>query len=813
MRPEPQKKEFWKRVDDLFHAALELEPGQRAGFLAEACAGDQALRDEVESLLAHDKNAKSFIEVPAVEIAPKIPDDGQPDLLEGQLIDRYEIKKELGKGGMGVVYLAYDTKLKRQVALKLLPEHFTTNIDRVRRFQQEAFTVSRLNHKNIVTIYDIGQTERLHYTVTEFVEGQTLRERIKGTPMSLDELLKVIRHVASALKAAHESGIIHRDIKPENIMIRSDGLVKVLDFGIAKLVEQSNSDPEATTQFLTHPAIRPGTPEYMPPEQRMGKSVDRRSDLFSLGVVLYECLTSRRPFLSGHVDPPSKLNPNVPADLDRITLKLLAQEPEARYQSADELLTDLGTARDIIRDRGRVLPKPEPPRFITWVINVLTAFLEGLRRPRYFIPAILVMFSAALLLFWMGLHWPPEPLLEAKHLYERGAAALHEGTFYRASKMLQEAVKIDDKYALAHARLAEAWNELDDTERAKDEIMSAHALVHQQSSPLQFLLPSNDHLYIDAIDATIRRDFTKAIEIYNEIASLSPDSPYVYADLGRAYEKKEDIDKAIENYLKATNLNQHYAAAFLRLGILYGSRKQDTAAALDRFDRAEQLYQMLGDPEGITEVLCQRGALFKQISKLTEAREQLQKALVMTRTSTYNKYQQIRSLLQLSGVSYSEGKTAEAKQYATEALALAQANGMENLATQGLIDFGNTLLMNRDYSGAEPYFKTALEIAQKRKARNNEARAMLMLGSLYIQQEKPDDGLPYIEQALKYYQQGSYGKEISQCLIKYGRAQLLRGNYDDALKVFDQQLQLAKQVDDPGQIARSQEEIGFALKL
>ena len=313
--------ERWRKVEDVLEAAMERAPHERATFLDEVCAGDQSLREEVESLLAHDERAGSFIEAPAFEVAPKSPTDQPVDSSVGESIGFYKIIREIGKGGMGTVYLAQDTRLGRQVALKLLPERFTRDKDRVRRFQREARAVSALNHPNILTIYDIGQTERVYFIVTEFVDGETLCKRMADQEMALGEALDVIIQVASALKAAHTAGIVHRDIKPENVMIRRDGYVKVLDFGLAKLVESRAGDSQAPTMFQTRPGVLMGTPHYMSPEQVVGGSVDARSDLFSLGVVLYECIASR-PAFSGpnvaaiwgeiqHVNPPppSQSNP------------------------------------------------------------------------------------------------------------------------------------------------------------------------------------------------------------------------------------------------------------------------------------------------------------------------------------------------------------------------------------------------------------------------------------------------------------------------------------------------------------------------
>src|SRR5215510_14808337 len=223
--------ERWQQVERLYYAALAQEPDSRAAFLASACADDESLRREVASLLAEGERIGSFME-PRVDAA----DAPQPSLI-GQTVGHYRIVSLLGKGGMGEVYLGEDTALQRKVALKLLPAALTADRERLQRFQQGARNTSALNHPNIITIYEFGQTGAAHYLVTEYIEGETLRQRLAAGKMDLKEALDVAAQVASALAAAHTAGVTHRDIKPENVMLRPDGLVKVLDFGLAKMTQ------------------------------------------------------------------------------------------------------------------------------------------------------------------------------------------------------------------------------------------------------------------------------------------------------------------------------------------------------------------------------------------------------------------------------------------------------------------------------------------------------------------------------------------------------------------------------------------------
>src|SRR5437868_1530989 len=285
-----------------------------------------------------------------------------------EYIAHYRILRRLGKGGMGEVFLGEDTKQhSRKVALKVLPEELTRSESRLRRFKQEARAILALNHPNILTIYEIGQAEGSYYIATEYIEGETLRHCVLRGPMKLDETLGIGIQVAMALEAAHAAGIVHRDIKPENIMLRQDKFVrdrfvKVLDFGIAKLTDRDtvDSDPEAVTIPIsgTHPGAIMGTSGYMSPEQAQGESIDERSDIFSLGVVLYEMVAGRPPFkgkTESHTrvsiidnDPTPLLQhvPNVPRQLERIVSKALAKDRFKRYQTITDLKLDLEQLRD-----------------------------------------------------------------------------------------------------------------------------------------------------------------------------------------------------------------------------------------------------------------------------------------------------------------------------------------------------------------------------------------------------------------------------------------------------------------------------------
>ena len=348
--------ELWKQVDALLEAALELPPEQREQFVAESCDGNEELREEVLSLVRAQSQAASFMERSAMNVAAQVlaQDQNLTSLasLAGKQVGTYKIEKLLGSGGMGEVYLAHETKLNRRVALKILPPQFVADEERASRFEREAQALSALNHPNLITIYEVGVIDGLHFIAMEFVEGQTLRSMMSGA-LKLKEVLSIVAQVAEALSAAHQSGVVHRDIKPDNIMVRADGYVKVLDFGLAKLAE-SPAVAGSPNAAYTQAGVTMGTLAYMSPEQASGETtIDHRTDLWSLGVVLYELVTKQKPFqgatrqatvnaiLSSEPNSASDSDPSLPSELDLVLDKVLDKDRELRYQTASDFRADV----------------------------------------------------------------------------------------------------------------------------------------------------------------------------------------------------------------------------------------------------------------------------------------------------------------------------------------------------------------------------------------------------------------------------------------------------------------------------------------
>ncbi len=740
----------------------------------------------------------------------------------GQTVSHYRILEKLGEGGMGAVYLAEDLHLARRVAIKFLT---ATDHHYRARFIREARAVSALSQINIAMVHDYGETATGQpFIVMEYVKGKSLSDLL-DEGLTLNRTVEIISAVAEALGEAHQQGIVHRDIKPSNVLVNERGQVKVVDFGLVKhLFEPPSSDVDLDAKTIyatkTRSDVIVGTPLYLSPEQATGKEVDGRSDLFALGALLYECMTGQSAFSGGSVleigaqiihvtpPPPSKINPNVTPALDRVTLKALEKKVDSRYQTAAEFLKDLKEAAIGLSGNGvPVSSKPaKPTEGFKRATNALGTLTMQLRRQRFSIASVIPIFIGAGVLVWAVYYfWPRtyyQPSAGALYWYDQGTEHLRNGTYYQASKALTQAVELDERYALAHARLAQAWTELDYTDKAKDQLLTAQQL--KDHSPLS----PRDSLYLDAILATTTRQFADAITAYSEIAKLSPDDGSVYVDLGYAYENDGNTDKALENYLKAIELNKHQdATAYLRAGIIY-NRKQQTDKASEMFDEADRLYTAGSNEEGKIEVRRWRGILFRDKNQFDEAKSQFEQSLLASR-AIGNEAQQITALIDLSYLHSQRGLFAEAENYATQAVNFAQQKQLENLATAGLLELGNSFSSKGNEERAEFYFKQAIEFAKANKGRLREARGLSNLGGLYIKTSRVDEGVKLVLQALNYFQQTNNARSVGICLTQLVRGYRRQANFAAAEQALNQKLEIAKQSNNPKNIADVDFEIGL----
>jgi eukaryotic-like serine/threonine-protein kinase len=593
----------FRTIEEIYRAALDQHPDEIGAFLDRACEGDEVLRRKVEALLGSRQRADSFIEKPAVGLTAKIIQDGQADSLVGQTIGHYKISESIGSGGMGEVYLATDIIAARKAALKLLPMRFTEDTERLKRFQQEARAVVALNHPNVLTVYEIGEADPIHYIASELIEGETVRRRLERGPMQLSEAVDVAIQVASALDAAHQAGIVHRDIKPENIMLRPDGYVKVLDFGIAKLAEQELpvTVPRDKALLLVETNLGSvlGTVRYMSPEQTCGERVDQSTDIWSLGVVLYEMVTGHAPFtgdtpqdvmfsilekepplLTTHVAHP-------PAELQQIISKALRKDRAQRHRSADDLLAALkGLRRKLETESERAAA----PLWRRWARSPVALMLV----------LTIAAFALGLPFYWhrnLTTSSPPDKsiaVLPFENLSpDRENAYFAEGI---KDEILTKLATVRDLKVISRTSTAKYQSKPDNLRKVAQELGVSTILegaVQKAGDKVRVNVQLIDaradtHLWAKSYDRDLKDVFAVESEVSQEIAdalqaNLSPSESHALASAGTRDAETYDLFLKGEYEFHEVNAdNNDRAEAFYQQALARDPNFAEAAAALAR---------------------------------------------------------------------------------------------------------------------------------------------------------------------------------------------------------------------------------------
>ena len=577
--------DHWTTVKRIHQSALDIDPSERAAFVDKSCGGDEALRREVQELLTYATEAESFLERPAVDIAPK-PGASHETTLAGRTISHYQVLSLLGAGGMGEVYLARDPRLDRTVALKILPGEFAADAERMQRFTREAKAASALNHPNVATIYDVGESDGISFIVMEHVEGETVLARIsrRMTPL---EVVDIAVQAADALDLAHAKGITHRDIKPANLMVTHRGVVKVLDFGVAKvaLSDEGSLSGDWTVEPVTAVGSVVGSAPYMSPEQIVDGDVDSRSDVFSLGVVIYQMSTGQLPFSGStwaemtdrilHAAPETmrQLNPDTPPGLERITLKCLEKRTDDRYQSARELLTDLWPLkRQLDANAARAMPD--------------ALRLELLRRSGSHPGTATIKPEVADDTSITDAPRAPEAL----ELVVRGWAHLRTGSFLQLSdavSVFQAATVIDPTFAAAYAGLAiakvvQATNRhvlVEAFREAKAAALRAVALDHESADAQAAL---------GLVMLVAEWDWIAAERSFQRALAINPNHLEAYVFYGFLMEALGDLERGLHLKLQGLECDSTSAAAHVQIaGSFWNLRRYDDVIvwankALDR---------------------------------------------------------------------------------------------------------------------------------------------------------------------------------------------------------------------------------------
>ena len=709
----------------------------------------------------------------------------------------YRLLELLGRGGMGEVYLADDLTLRRKVAIKFLLPDKKQDPEARRRLLREAQAAASLDHPGICTVFEMGETaDGRIYIVMQYVEGETLARILERGPMPVRDALTICGHLAEALVAAHHHGIVHRDLKPANVMVTPSGRPRLLDLGIAKVVTSAGAAGDApTTSTGTAAGSLVGTPGYMSPEQLQQRPVDGRSDLFSLGVVLFECLTGRRAFdatttfelianvLHVHPPAPSTLRPELTDRHDELCARLLAKDREDRFQSADEVvgairLLQPGTSRTTFTG---INEKPERP----WWSRHAKAL------------AIAAVIVAAALGGWIWTRPRPLPPVTAlsQQWYERGTDALRDGAYFTAVQNLQEATNASPDHALAYARLAEAHVELDDETAAKDDLVRLNSIVSNE-----YRLPEIEMLRLQAARALVLRYVYSAVALYRRLVDLVPDKSRAWLDVGRAQEAAGLTTDARESYAKAVAQDKTYAAAYLRLATLHGLEGQ-RREALDAFAEAERLYQTTGNGEGVNEVVIRRGTYYDGGSEPKLARVELERARVRAEEAN-NIYQRLRIQIALSSVTASEGQLEQAQKIAMAAVKEATEQRLETIVADGLVSLAGLIQEPRPDEAAA-LLDQASQLAQRHGSRRIAARARVQLANVRLIQHRPEEGIALIDAELPFLQTSRYRRTESEALSVKGRALQSLDRLDQARAIATSLLSLAEATKDESLIAQS----------
>jgi tetratricopeptide (TPR) repeat protein len=782
--------ERWRQVRAIFDSAVEAPASSVEDLLRERCAGDPDLYSEVRRML--DEHVRSGMLDHPVR-APSAP-VGRAFETGLVIAGRYRIVRALGRGGMGEVYEAEDVELGESVALKTLLPEIAADARMIARFKQEIQLSRKIAHPNVCRVFDLARhpaegpaAETVFFLTMEFLPGETLGARLRREGrIAAADVLPLLEQMAEALDAAHRTGVIHRDFKPSNVMLTESGAgtrAVITDFGLARPAEHSEeSTATASGQLI-------GTLGYMAPELFTGGTPSAASDIYALGLVAYKAVTGELPFESsaplaavirraGQAAPSARARvPDLDPAWDRALARALDPDPSRRFASGREFVQAL---------RGETAS-------VTVKLPVMTR-----RRVAGAVVVALVVVAAAIgWRAWERTRSRPGP--EAEGLYQKGADDLHAGAYFAATKALGETVRLAPGFALAHARLAEAWVGLDLPEKASEEMLIAR---RQDLSALSRL----EKLQLDAIDLTITREYPAAAAKYEEMLPLAgANASEIAVDLGRAYEKLGKSDKAVASFLRAAKGPGNSPAAWLRLAVQY-NRVGDLVKSDDAFQQSEQFYHQTSNLEGLTQVWQERGVAANRRGKFEEGRKYLQQSLDTARVSG-NDQQEIATELWLAHAAYQAGDSALAEKYAKGAFEKARAKRLEALAVGGLINLGNAYSRKRDFAAAESYLQEALASARSAKTVKLIAVSLYSLATLHDQTRRYQEASGEAQEALAYYSAGQGDQETFGLLTILGRAQRSQGSYAAAAGTFENLLNTAQKGHNRAQMASAHESL------
>jgi serine/threonine protein kinase/thioredoxin-like negative regulator of GroEL len=846
----------WHKLEQIFDEASALEPSRRSAFIDQACGSDDELKKEVASLLASAETDDSFLAEPARNLTFALL-KGADDLRLGTTVGPYRILSVLGSGGMGDVFLAHDTRLNRKVALKFLPPAVSHDRERARRFKQEAHAASTISHPNVAPIYEVRDDSDLQFISMEYVEGETLRQRLKAGPLDPDRAVDIAIQVALALEAAHSAGVIHRDIKPENLMLRPDGYVKVLDFSLAKLIQHDDefdSTAASTIQTKSTEIGRViGTALYMSPEQARGTGIDARTDIWSLGVVLFEMLSCATPFKGATtVDviaavltaEPEPLPHSVPSTLAAIIDKALKKDRHSRFATATEMrlalesfrsdqhiaglylsLTGssrLGRPMSVIWQESQKGSTESPGRLLRALLLGSKTFLtEALRLSINYRAASLAMVCAILFLIsaWIFYGGPQKPVIradsEAFQFFTQAEACLERREYGRARGLLVKGIKLEPQFVPAHVGLAEAIYEMGSSREAEEELTKARELLRNNrpnASLLKFFYSNSPDTYDEKLlagsEKAIRGQFNEAATIYREMISDWPENEGLYFRLGSSYEKDGKLEAALDTYNKFSAKTPQNPAALLRIALVNGR--------IGNVDKAEEVFSKFfiaaskSDQSFLfAQGLFERARFLAEIGRTEESRQLLEVART-TAIDSIEPVVEVKSLLYQIDFKQQQVSQMQRKKAEKDTVALlekeitamqlemdrkVQTTQTQNTLIRTLMELGEGYFRKRDYATATGYFREVADSAERSELDRLEKGAILFLTEAALFQEDRNGAITALSIATRTPKGGIpnlVNRDPSMStIIQALELRISKSDYQGAIAYIDHQISLS----------------------
>jgi tetratricopeptide (TPR) repeat protein len=804
--------EQFARLEQLFSEAIELSPPLRAALLARVREEQGAVTaEQLRVLLAAQSERTESLFQPLVKPELLLAESRLAFKAGDLILKRFRIIRLLGRGGMGEVYEAQDAEIGR-VALKTIREDVRGDRSFIRRFKQEVQLARMVTNPYVCRIHELftlpaeGNRPAMAFLTMEFLEGVTLADRVAiPGPLFWRDAESVALQLCQGLEAIHSAGIVHRDFKSRNVMLtthKGAPRAVVMDLGLARrsgLADATQND----SALLTLAGAIMGTPDYMAPEQFEGGMVSAATDIYAFGVMLYEMVTGKRPFeastpMAAAVRrakrPPSasSIQPGVPHRWDAVIEKCLEYEPEKRYQSVNELACAL-----------------QRPSALTATLRAVMAEHRGPRRIGLLLVGLGLLAAVLLGFKWYRIQAAHKVPDAARTFYRKATEAFQNGNYLTTTRELQEAVKLDPDFVLAHARLADAFSELDLTGDAQRE-------VNQIKEELVSQLSSTQQTYVHAVRNTVRPDANAAVHDYEKLLNSTEtpmDRANALVDLGRADERAGKIGDATQRYSQAVLLDPYSPTPFLRRGILESRDGKQKAADAD-FAEANKLYGTNINLEGAAEVDYQRSYVASKLgpSHEREAREFFQESLDKAE-KMHSVALQVRALSRLSAIEFGADHDEEAGKVANDAIRLAEENGIAYWATDARLRLGNSWIY-RDVNEAEKSLERARVEAQRNQWPRLQALSELSLASLAERQQTRQRQQQTIDLALpayEYYRTFGFAQESFQCQVLLSWAKSFFGLFTESLQHAEKALEVANNLASPTELFQAQEAIGSTL--